>query len=424
MKNEDNSDESNASTELLSSSSFSTTSSEDGFPSGCQFSPDGLCILTSESNRLLLYNTTTKTTKGDIWKPAIQCQSGDSVRSYAWYPHMKSNDPASCCFAGVSRDQPVHLYDAYTGEIRATYRPYNRLDELESPTTLCFSNNGQQIVTGGFRSERMLQIFDLNQPGRDASANLKLGKTKRSKDGQKGLVSALCSSSAINLLAVGTYSPGSIYLYDARAQSTQVAEVVISGTCVVGHGKSHSRKRKHFVHDGDDDEDAVDFSAAKIKWLQNRARGGVTQVEFSQDGMSLFSSSRRSNAILQWDLRKLTSSTFCPCLTSFETDNDTNQRIGFSLHDDYLYAAGRDNCIRIYDLKQSDRVVTKMDSFDDVVNGVSQTCLGAKSLVVCSIGSRQFPTDADFDEEENSLSEHSYGGCLQLYDITLNNVNS
>jgi hypothetical protein len=87
---------------VLSTSSFQDDIVDnDGFPQGCQFSPDGLCILTSRCNKLLLYNTVTTYT--EHWKPVLECPSGDSVRSYVWYPHMRSNDPASCCFAGVSR---------------------------------------------------------------------------------------------------------------------------------------------------------------------------------------------------------------------------------------------------------------------------------------------------------------------------------
>lgn len=316
----------------------------------------------------------------------------------------------------LPRDQPVHLYDAYTGQIRATYRPYNALDELESPSSLCFTNNGQQLVTGGFRSERMLQIFDLSRPGRDASTTLKLGKTRRSKDGQKGLVSALASSSVLNLLAVGTYSPGSIYLYDARAQTTPVAQITISGTCVVGHGKSHSRKRKHFLRN-DDADGAFDFSAAKVKWFQSRARGGVTQVDFSGDDYSLYSSSRRSNAILQWDLRKISTSSFCPGIASFETDNDTNQRIEFSLHRDQLFVGGRDNCIRIYNCKTSEQAIGRMDCFQDAVNGVSVASLGEKMLLASSTGSRHFPSESDFDEEEPNQLPTSSTGAVQLHEI-------
>jgi len=420
-KDETVSSESKAKDERLSSTLLATgrTSGDTGtFPQGCKFSPDGLCVLTAQCNQLMLYNTQTTATN-DEWKAALKCEGGDSVRSYEWYPHMNSSDPSSCCFAGVSRDQPVHLYDAYTGTVRATYRPYNSLDEMESPTTVCFANNGQQIVMGGFRTERMLQVFDLGRPGRDASTVLRLGKTRRSKDGQKGLVSALASASESGILAVGAYSPGSIYLYDLRAQSTQVAEVLVSGTCVVGHGKAHSRKRKHFA-DEEPAADALNFSAAKVKWYQSRARGGVTQLEFAQDYQYIYSASRRSNAILQWDLRRLSTSSFCPGVASYETDSNTNQRIEFSLKGDQLWVGGRDKCIRVYDQKCPDSVVDTIKGFHDVVNGVSLTQLGERSLLAVACGSRHFPTEDEWelDNPHQSLVQATQG-TMHIYDVEI-----
>jgi len=134
----------------------------DNFPQGCAFSPDGLCVLTctAADAKLRLYNnnnninisytnnnqsddedydnkgsssgnlpveehgggnsnsqdTTTTTTTGHVvandnqeadvvleWKTALVCQGGNAVRSYAWYPHMKSSDPATCCFIATAR---------------------------------------------------------------------------------------------------------------------------------------------------------------------------------------------------------------------------------------------------------------------------------------------------------------------------------
>ena len=71
------------------------------FPQGCQFSPDGLCILTAESHELVLYNV--ETSGGNDWKAALRCPTGDAVRDYAFYPHMDSRDAATCCFLGTSR---------------------------------------------------------------------------------------------------------------------------------------------------------------------------------------------------------------------------------------------------------------------------------------------------------------------------------
>ena len=77
---------------------------EGNFPQGCAFSPDGLCVLTAIGSRLRLYNTLRA--DGDAiqeWKTSLDCQGGDSIRSYDWYPHMKSTEPSTCCFLATSR---------------------------------------------------------------------------------------------------------------------------------------------------------------------------------------------------------------------------------------------------------------------------------------------------------------------------------
>lgn len=71
------------------------------FPQGCQFSPDGLCVLTAESHEIALYNTTFK--EESSWNAALRCSAGDTVRDYQWYPHMSSQDPSTCCFLACSR---------------------------------------------------------------------------------------------------------------------------------------------------------------------------------------------------------------------------------------------------------------------------------------------------------------------------------
>jgi hypothetical protein len=488
------------------------TNSDSGVPKGCQFSPDGTCLLTARANKLELYNTPFEkeeehkddkddgsggSSSGGGWEPALICNSGESVRSYAWYPHMKSSDPASCCFLGVSRGSPVHLYDAYDGSIRASYRPYNALDEMESPTTLCFAENGQKLVTGGLRSDRILHVFDVNRPGREHTPPLlRLGKTRRSKDGQKGLVSAMAYSERKGVIAVGTYSPGSIYLYDLRTYSrSAVAEIVMSSSastssggavCLAGHGKKGKKnKRKRFATPSEDDDTANDrtsdgnhsptqpssmnFSAAKLQWYQSRTRGGVTQVEFEDEdengagGHYLFSTSRRSNAILQWDLRKLSSSNFCPGIANFETNNDTNQRIEFRVKGDQLWTGGIDGCVRVYSHRKQQigtesSLLAKLTGFRDCVNGISlhpeadlnpEKLFGAnpnsnsnssddkngdangadctsnsgptKSLLAVAIGRRHFPSENDWEEDNPhaSLTNRTkrFVGSTQIYSL-------
>lgn len=439
--------------------------SENNLPQGVQFSPDGLCVLTSAGNKLRLYNTPphkpvdTETNnnknknknkecstnenenknntekmehpKYDIetdqrqpiheWNAILEAKGGDTVRSYDWYPHMASSNPSTCCFVATSRDQPVHLYDAYTGSIRATYRPYNQLDELESPTIVSFSPDGQHIFCGGFRTNRCIHVFDTNLPGRESTISL-LGKTRRSSDGQKGILSAIChSQNSNNLLAVGTFSPGSIYLYDQRTMGT--VGTILNGVCVVGHGKSHSKKKRRFatIDDNDNNFDGDLFSSAKIRWFQSRAQGGVTQLKFGDNG-TLFSASRRSDAVLAWDIRMMTSleSSRPICgIQSYPADHDTNQRLQFDFDTHgRLLVGGRDNCVRIYHIPTGTLVDT-ISGLHSAVNGVS--CHG--DFVALSVGSRVFPDDEFYNTDDNDdMAKPVVRGTLELYHANLKNA--
>ena len=98
---------------------------DSNFPQGCQFSPDGLCVLTCTraDHVVRLYNTpplTPQPTPGEegkeegetniihfpavpSWSSILKFQAGDSIRSYDWYPQMNSYDPSSCAFIASSR---------------------------------------------------------------------------------------------------------------------------------------------------------------------------------------------------------------------------------------------------------------------------------------------------------------------------------
>lgn len=293
---------------------------------------------------------------------------------------------------------------------------------MESPNVLTFTPDGSRIFASGFQTDRMIQVFDTAVPGRDASI-LRLGKTRKSKDGQKGIVSALSFPSGTNLFgnnkvfAVGTYSPGSIYIYDDRKSSGDPAGTVLhGGMCVVGHGKSFTRKKRRFVdisndyedddsHDNDEDQNI--FSMAKVNWYQSRARGGITQLQWSTGSdFFLYSSSRRSDAILAWDMRVLSGSDSHPVrgVMSFPRESDTNQRLGFDLNDNgtRLYAGSQDKTIKIYDA-QKGNLLKSIDGFDDAVNGVSYKRNGeGKEYIAASDGARRFNDDYSLEEEDDA----------------------
>ena len=476
-----------------------------GLYQGCSVSPDGLCVLTSTTSdaRWRLYNTivpdnsetpletdetdTTTTTSPSSpivkWEPALMAPAGDTVRSYCWYPQMNSQEPATCCFLATSRcvfkkkrlwknapinnfplivsflfplsfqyfsrDQPVHLWDAYTGQIRATYRPYNTLDEMESPTVVAFSPDGATIYTGGFRTNRLLHVFDLAVPGR-VSTVLRLGKTRRSSDGQKGIVSAVATKNAStttttsagnnNLLCVGTYSPGSIYLYDTRSGNLPTG-TILEGMSLVGHGKGHFRRKRRFASisseqqeqqssstDGDKNKTTTStqsiFSQARAKWFQSRAQGGITQLQFAPNSDNsdyyLYSASRRSDAVLLWDLRMLSGNSEYQSeplrgIRSFATQADTNQRLQFDVDRSgrRIYIGGLDARVRCYDTSTGklEGILGEEEDgsssiFDQAVNGVSLCNTGAdgsqqetSNRLVAATGERQFPSEHDLDQD-------------------------
>ena len=427
---------SSSSSQLLATSS--DINGEENFTQGCKFSPDGSCILTCTAgdHTLRLYNTldaysssaspppsSSSSEQNNSWTSALNVQEGDSVRSYAWYPHMDSNDVNSSIFLASAKDQPLHLFDAYTGKVRCSYRTYDAVDNLESAQSVAFTPDGERILAG---FNRYIKMFHTNVPGREYDT-MRLGKSRYSKDGQKGIVSAISyPTSSRNIFAVGTYA-GSLYLYDDRVPSAIAADIVINGRCVVGHGKSNKAakqlKRKFFQHNEEFSEDAaisIDdlMASAKKKWFEKVVNGGITQLTWSPGNDNLlFSASRRSNQIVCWDVRTKSG------ISSFaRVAEETNQHIGFDLDDKRLYAGSRDNTILIYDITTTECVNSIKCA--DVVNGVS--CFNSYDLIACSTGDRRFSVDIHTDDEDVVKDETNMGniphddppGSLQLYSLS------
>lgn len=49
-----------------------------------------------------------------------------AVHDVAWYPFMNSQAPETCIFVSTSRDAPIHMWDAYTGDVRDNTRSRGR----------------------------------------------------------------------------------------------------------------------------------------------------------------------------------------------------------------------------------------------------------------------------------------------------------
>ncbi|KAL3256814.1 hypothetical protein MRX96_017104 [Rhipicephalus microplus] len=138
---------------------------------GCKWSPDGSCLLTNSDDCCLrIFNLPTVLCQQQIdWSeveemvPVVKCSESGLIYDYAWFPGMNSNDPATCCFASTSTRNPIHLWDAYTGELRCSYRPYNHLDEPVAAHSIGFDNFGEKLYCG---FDKMVRVFNVDRPGK------------------------------------------------------------------------------------------------------------------------------------------------------------------------------------------------------------------------------------------------------------------
>jgi WD40 repeat protein len=317
------------------------------FTKGVKISPDGSCVLTnSEDNILRVFELPDQqnTTPNSDWQSALQAKEGETVYDFCWYPLMNSSYPTSCCFISSSRDHPVHLWDAFTGELRATYRAYDHLDEITSANSVVFNPAGDKIYCG---FNRMVRVFDITQPGRRFSSYA-TSKTRKSKDGQRGIISCL----AFNPDMSGMYAAGSY----ART------------TCIYSESDSEL-----------------------LLTLEGQS-GGVTQVQFSPDGRYLYTGGRKDNHILCWDIRNTQN-----ILHRFERVVTSNQRVGFDIDvsGQYLVTGSQDCRALVYDTQTAECICTTQP-LEDAVNGASFHPGGA--VFALSTGQRHFVLDTDENE--------------------------
>ena len=135
--------------------------------SGAKFSPDGLCLLTSTTgdNTLELYEPTGAAlqhspAQGEepvtmAMQPLLRSPESSTIYDYCWYPNMDSSNPASCVYLSTSRDQPLHLWDAYNGKLRASYVGFDQNDEVWNAYCLAFSGGGRagERIYAGYVNE-------------------------------------------------------------------------------------------------------------------------------------------------------------------------------------------------------------------------------------------------------------------------------
>jgi len=285
------------------------------------------------------------------------------VYDYCWYPQMSSNNPSLCCFASTSRDHPVHLWDAFTGQIRCSYRTYDQVDEITPAISISFNLTGDKIYCG---YQNYLKIFDVGSPGRDSTHVVVYNKRD---GGQRGLLSCInFSPDYSGMFAVGSYS-NTVGIYS------------------------------------ESDNSAICF-------LEDKEDGsGITHVQFSPNGNYLMSGSRKSSSICCWDIRNTGK-----ILYRLPRKASTNQRIYFDIEStgSFLVTGSQDNKIIVYDLNKPVEPIITLQSFQDAVNGVSFH--PNMPYLASSSGQRQFI----LKDDEDSIKEANFDSRLLVWKINQN----
>ncbi|KAK1326502.1 hypothetical protein QJS10_CPA01g01151 [Acorus calamus] len=331
------------------------------FLKGVKWSPDGSCFLTSsEDNTLRLFylpdnvgeieleSCASADASEDSYECSLMVSEAESVYDYCWYPYMSASDVSSCVYASTTKDHPIHLWDAVSGQLRCTYRAYDAMDEITAAYSVAFNSSGTRLFAGYNKS---IRVFDVHRPGREFKQYSFL---QNDKGGPAGIVSSIAFSPTHNgMLAMGSYNQATAIYVEDNMEPLYVL-----------HGQE----------------------------------GGVTQVLFSKDGNYLYTGGRKDPYILCWDVRNTVDIVY----KLYRSSENTNQRISFDIEPSgrHLGTGGQDGLVHVYDL-QTGYWTGSFQAASDTVNGFSFH--PTLPLAVSSSGHRRFSM-LDTNDEEFTLS--------------------
>uniref|UniRef100_A0A8V5GU45 Telomerase Cajal body protein 1 n=1 Tax=Melopsittacus undulatus TaxID=13146 RepID=A0A8V5GU45_MELUD len=309
---------------------------------GVRRAPDGSCVLScSADNTLRLFNL-----------PCILINTGLywSVPVRTLLVHTGSCWSVLGRMASSSRDNPVHLWDAFDGTLRGSFCAYNHLEVLCAPHSLCFTLDGSRLL-GGFKGS--VRIFPMERPGR-----VRGGASGGKRQG--GPIGCLAMSPSQSVFACGSYGR-SLGLY------------------------------------------ALGGGGALLFWP--RLPAAPTQLLFSHDGLRLYVGGRKDTHILCWDLRLPDRP-----LLAMERHVTTNQRVTFDLDPTgrYLVSGDTRGFVSLWDTVGTPPEGTDLPLLSPVLRfRALQDCINGTSLhpqlplLATSSGQRLFPPLWSSDEEED-----------------------
>lgn len=335
----------------------------DGYFQDLKCSPDGTFALTAhDEDNVSLYQISLAQQDNSISKCA-EWNASSQVYAMKWYPFMHASEASTVCLLVSHKGSPTRLLSpSYTDNgfyTRATYAVFDDQNErLFCPYSVEFALDGQYFYGG--ENQRIVK-FNIHEQ-KEAADVWRTSPNRKSKDGQKGIISTLSACpQGSSMMAAGSFN-GSMGVYD-----------VTSGSLI------------WFCDNGLGDESI------------NSARG-ITQVQFTKDSKYVICGARNSSHICVWDIRH----TGLP-LCSLPRSALTNQRMWFDCSVSNKVVCGNDNgSINVYDLNDEikDGLLSARESINlhsDVVS--SAQILPNEEHILSCCGQRSFFEDSEDDEE-------------------------
>ncbi|CED85601.1 Guanine nucleotide-binding protein [Phaffia rhodozyma] len=229
------------------------------------WAPDGSSLLTvGEDRTVRLFDLPSDIVSSSLdllpFKPSLVLPQQAAIYSSLWYPSASKAIEGSFCFLLAVDGSPIKLIDGLTGKTRGSYPLIDHQERFVAPHCMAFNTSATKLYCG---FQNAIEVFDLSRPG-DAGERLHTSPSKKTKSGQKGIISSLdFSPDGSGLYAAGSFSR-SIHLYDEAATHRRVCA------------------------------------------LKGVEGAGVTKVKFHPyDPSIVLASSRRSTQLFQaWDIRQ------------------------------------------------------------------------------------------------------------------------
>ncbi|KAF8158641.1 WD40-repeat-containing domain protein [Mycena galopus ATCC 62051] len=315
-------------------------------------------------------------------------QSGP-ILDYAWYPTASSATPASFCFVASVREGPVKLLDASDGRLRASYPIVDHRERQIAPHSLVFNLSATKLYCG---FEDAIEVFDVGSPGAGKATRIHTSPSKKSRDGLKGIISALAFSPSYetDMYAAGslTATPGNIALFTETD------------------------------------------SAVPVSFINGGPAAGVTQLHFNpMRPHILYAAFRRHRAVYSWDLRADVGAPlaiYSPIDTHSANAGDlsepnqnaqgeTNQKRRFDVDSAgrFMGVGDQHGNVNIFDLSAEDgdeaenspavAPLLRWRAHQDAIGAVSFH--PTRAALLSNSGSRHFPADVEGDSDSSEASD-------------------